>query len=324
MKTSKLLMLISAGLLAAGAVHAQNYPTKPVRMIIPFAPGGSTDSVARIISPGLSKELGRQIVMDNRGGAAGNIGVEAAARAPADGYTLLLANNGAMAINPGVFPKFPISPVRDFVAVTLVADVPTCLAVHPSLPVKTVKEFIDYAKARPGELNFGTGSPTSNGRFEMELFMRQTGIHLVQVAYKDGVGRATIGLIGGEVQCGFLSLMPSLPLHASGKLRILAIPQPKRVASLPDVPVFPELGFPDIKTGSWQGVYVPVGTPRPIVDRLFAVFTKVMSDPGVIKRLNDSGAEVVTSKSPEEFAAFMKRENEKWGKLVKEVGVVME
>jgi tripartite-type tricarboxylate transporter receptor subunit TctC len=316
--------LVAVSLFVAGAASAQNYPTKPVRMIVPFAPGGASDVVGRIVQPGLVKELGQQVVVDNRGGASGNIGVEAAARAPADGYTFLLGNIGTMAINPGLFPKFPIHPVRDFIAVTQVVDVPTCMAVHPSLPVKTVKEFIEYAKARPGKLNFSSGGPGSNGRFEMELFMRQAGISLIHVPYKGGAGPSTIGLIGGEVQCAFLSLPPVLPHVASGKLRVLGVAQPKRVASLPDVPIFPELGFPSMKSGSWQGVYVPAGTPRPIVDKLFAAFTKVMSLPEVIKLLNDNGAEVVTSKSPEEFGAFMKAENEKWGKVIKEVGVVME
>jgi tripartite-type tricarboxylate transporter receptor subunit TctC len=324
MKNLKMVLSVAVSLMVGTVAYAQNYPTKPVRMIVPFAPGGASDVVGRILQPGLVKDLGQQVVVDNRGGASGNIGVEVAARSPADGYTFLLGNIGTMAINPGLFPKFPIHPVRDFIAVTQVVDVPTCLAVHPSLPVKTVNEFIEYAKARPGELNFSSGGPGSNGRLEMELFMRQAGISLVHVSYKGGAGPAAIGLIGGEVQCAFLSLPPVLPHVTSGKLRVIGVAQPKRVASLPEVPVFPELGFPSMRSGSWQGVYVPVGTPRPIVDRLFAAFTKGVSDLEVIKRLNDNGAEVVTSKSPEDFAAFMKRENEKWGKVIKEVGVVME
>ncbi len=324
MNRLKIVLSIAITLMLVCTVYAQNYPTKPVRMVVPFAPGGASDVVGRIIQPGLSKELGQQIVVDNRGGASGNIGVEAAARAPADGYTFLLGNIGSMAINQGLFPKFPINTVRDFIAITQVVDVPTCLALHPSIPVKTVKEFIEYAKARPGKLNFSSGGPGSNGRLEMELFMRQAGLNLVHVGYKGGAGPAAVGLLGGEVQCAFLSLPPVLPHVSSGKLKVLAVAQPKRVASLPDVPVFPELGYPNMRSGSWQGAYVPVGTPRPIVDKLFAAFIKVLSDPEVIKRLNDNGAEVVTSKSPEEFATFMKRENEKWIKVVKDVGVVME
>ncbi len=320
----KVSVLVTVMLLAAGTVYAQDYPTKSIRMIIPFAPGGASDLVARILSPGLVKELGQQIVVDNRGGASGNIGVEAAARAAADGYTILLGNIGTMAINPGLFPKFPINPVRDFVAVTQVVDVPTSLVIHPSVPVKTVKEFIEYAKARPGKLNFGTAGPGSNGRLEMELFMRQTGTNLVHVPYKGGAGAAAIGLLGGEVQCGFQTLASVMTHVNAGKLKVLGIAAMKRVSALPDVPIMPELGYPNMKSGSWQGVYVPAGTPRSIVDKLFAAFTKALGDPEVIKRLNDNGAEVITSKSPAEFAVFMKEENEKWGKVVKDVGVTME
>ena len=310
--------------LMAGAVNAQNYPTKPINMIVPFAPGGASDIVARIISPLLIKELGQQIVVDNRGGASGNIGVAYAARASNDGYNILLGNIGTMAINPALFQKFPIKPVRDFIAVTQVVDAPTALVLHPSIPAKTVKEFIEYAKARPGKLNYGTAGPGSNGRLEMELFMDYTGIDLVQVPYKGGAGAAAIGLISGEVQCGFQTLASVITHVNAGKLKVVGIAAQKRVKALPDVPIMPELGYDSMKSGSWQGVYVPAGTPAPIVNKLFAVVIKVMGDPEVTKRLNDNGIEVVTSKSPEEFAVFMKDENEKWAKVVKKVGVVMD
>lgn len=323
MKKFKVVLFAVAILMAAGTGFAQDYPTKSVRMIVPFAPGGASDLVARIISPGLIKELGQQVVVDNRGGASGNIGVEMAARTSADGYTLLLGNIGAMAINPAIFPKFPVNPVRDFIAVTQVVDAPTALVIHPSVPVKTIKEFIEYAKARPGKLNFGTAGPGSNGRLEMELFMDKVGINLVQVPYKGGAGAAAIGLLGGEVQCGFQTLASVMTHVNAGKLRVLGVAAPKRVAALPDVPIMPELGYSNMKSGSWQGVYVPAGTPKTIVDKLHAVITKVLANPEVIKRLNGNGVEAVTSKSPEEFAEFMKAENEKWAKVVKAVGVVM-
>jgi tripartite-type tricarboxylate transporter receptor subunit TctC len=324
MRKVKAFLWIAVLLLAAGAAYAQDYPTKPVRMIVPFAPGGASDVVARILSPGLIKELGQQLIVDNRGGASGNIGVEVAARAPADGYTLLLGNIGTMAINPGLYPKFPISPVRDFVAVTMVVDVPTALVIHPSVPVKSVKEFIEYAKARPGKLNFGTAGPGSNGRLEMEMFMRAAGINLVQIPYKGGAGAAAIGLLGGEVHCAFVTLASVMTHVNAGKMKVLAVAAPHRIAALPDVPYFPEIGYKNMRSGSWQGVYVPAGTPAPIVKKLHAAFIKVLADPMVIKRFQDNGAEVVTSKSPEEFAVFMKEENDKWVKVIKEVGVVME
>ncbi len=324
MKKMHLVLPAVLIVLMAGAVNAQNYPTKPINMIVPFAPGGASDIVARIISPLLTKELGQQIVVDNRGGASGNIGVAYAARASNDGYNILLGNIGTMAINPALFQKFPIKPVRDFIAVTQVVDAPTALVLHPSIPAKTVKEFIEYAKARPGKLNYGTAGPGSNGRLEMELFMDYTGIDLVQVPYKGGAGAAAIGLISGEVQCGFQTLASVITHVNAGKLKVVGIAAQKRVKALPDVPIMPELGYDSMKSGSWQGVYVPAGTPAPIVNKLFAVMIKVMADPEVTKRLNDNGIEVVTSKSPEEFAVFMKDENEKWAKVVKKVGVVMD
>jgi tripartite-type tricarboxylate transporter receptor subunit TctC len=320
----KVVLLAAAFLVAAGGANAQNYPTKPINMVVPFAPGGASDLVARIISPLLIKELGQQIIVDNRGGASGNIGVAYAARGAADGYTLLLGNIGTMAINPALFKKFPVKPVRDFIGVTQVVDAPTALVVHPSVPVKTVKEFIEYAKGRPGKLNFGTAGPGSNGRLEMELFMDYTGIDLVHVPYKGGAGAAAIGLLSGEVQCGFQSLASVMTHVNAGKLKVLGVAAQKRVKALPDVPIMPEIGFESMKSGSWQGVYVPAGTPAPIVNKLFAVVTKVMADAEVVKRLNDNGVEVVTSKSPEEFAVFMKNENEKWAKVVQKVGVVMD
>ena len=321
------MLLVIGCLLATGAAHAQRaaeYPARPVRMVVPFAPGGASDLVARMISPKLSQELGQQVVVDNRGGASGNIGVEVAARATPDGYTILLGNIGTMAINPAVYPKFPIRPVRDLIGVTQVVDVPTALAAHPSVPVATVKEFIEYAKARPGKLNFGSAGAGSNGRLEMEFFMRTAGINLVHIPYKGGAGAATTALLAGEVQTAFVTLSSVITHVKAGKLKVLGVAAPKRVAAAPDTPIMAEAGFSGMTSGSWQGIYVPAGTPRAIVNRLYAVVTKVMNDPDVIKRLNDSGVEVVTSKSPDEFAGFMKAQNEHWAKLVKEVGVVGE
>jgi tripartite-type tricarboxylate transporter receptor subunit TctC len=206
----------------------------------------------------------------------------------------------------------------------MVIDAPTGLIVHPSLPVKTVKEFIEYAKARPGKLNFGTAGPGSNGRLEMEMFMKETGISLVQIAYKGGAGAAAIGLLGGEVQCGFQTLASTMTHVKSGKMHALAIAASHRMAALPDVPIFPEIGFKQMNSGSWQGIFVPAGTPAPVVQKLYAAAIKVLQDPEVIKRLQDVGAEVELSKSPEDFAAFVKAQNEKWGKVIADVGVVMD
>lgn len=317
-------VLALALVMALPAQSADVYPSRAVRMVVPFAPGGASDFVGRLIQPRLQQELGQQILIDNRAGASGNIGVEVAARAPADGYTFLLGNVGTMAINPSIYPKFPVRPVRDFAAVTQVVDVPVALAAHPSIPAKNMREFITFAKAQKGKLNYGSAGAGSNGRLEMEQFMRLAGIDLVHIPYKGGAGAAATALLTGEVGVAFVSLASVMPHVRNGKMRILGVSASKRVKALPDVPVMPELGYKDMKSGSWQGVYVPTGTPRAVIDRLFAATVKAMADPDVIKRINDSGAEVIVSASPEEFAIFMKEQNERFVQVVKQIGGITE
>jgi tripartite-type tricarboxylate transporter receptor subunit TctC len=313
-----------AATVATNAFCADAYPSRAVRMVVPFAPGGASDIVGRIMAPKLGQELGQQIVIDNRAGASGNIGVEVAAHANPDGYTFLLGNVGTMAINPSIFPKFPVRPVRDFIAVTEVVDVPGALAVHPTVTVATVKEFVDYAKARPGKLNFGSSGAGSAQRMEMEIFMRAAGIDLVHIPYKGGAGAATTALVSGEVSVAVVSLAAVLPHIKSGRIKALGVISPKRFALLPETPTMTEAGYPTIRNGSWQGAYLPLGTPRTIVNRLYQAMIKVVADHDVVRRLNDAGAEVVTSKSPEDFAQFMKVQNERFAKVIREVGVVTE
>ena len=317
-------LLAAASLSAAGTVNAEHYPVRSVRLIIPFAPGGASDLVARMISPKLSQALGQQVVVDNRGGASGNIGVEMAARATPDGYTILLGNIGTMVINPALYPNFPVRPVRDFGGVTQIVDVPTALAIHPSVPVATVKEFIDYAKARPGALNYGSAGAGSNGRLEMEFFMRAAGINLVHIPYKGGAGPAATALLGGEVHAAFVTLSSFLAHAKAGRVRVLGVAARGRVTAAPDFQTMAEAGFAGMTSGSWQGVYLPAGAPRAILSKLYSVVAGVMNDPDVIKRFNDSGMEVVLSKSPQDFAVFMQAQTEHWAKLVKEVGVIGE
>ncbi len=314
-------MLAAAG---AAAQSADKYPSRPIRMIVPFAPGGASDFVARILQPKLGDELGQRVVADNRAGAAGNIGVEIAARSIPDGYTILLANIGTMAINPAVFPNFPIKPVRDLIGITLVSDTPGALGVHPSIPVTNIKELIAYAKAHPGQLNYGSAGPTSYQRLAFEVFMRETGIKLVHVPYKDGAGGATLALLSGEVAATVATVASYVPHAKSGKIRILAVIAPHRVAQLPDIPTMAESGFPDWVLGSWGGVHAPAGMPGPIVNKLFAAIVKAMNDPTVVERVRAGGAEVVTSKSPEEYGAFVRAQNELWLRTVKEIGVTAE
>jgi tripartite-type tricarboxylate transporter receptor subunit TctC len=307
-------------------VHAQPnaYPTRPVRMIVPFAPGGASDFVGRIIQPKLSELLGQQVVIDNRTGASGNIGVEIAARAPADGYTILLGNVGTMAINPAMFPKFPINPITDLAGVTLLVDVPGAFAIHPSVPAKSVAEFIQYAKSRPGQLNYGSSGAGSAQRLAFEFLMSKAGIKLVHIPYKGGAGAATAAVLAGEVCCTMVTVASVIPYVKTGRARVLAVVSPQRVPQLPDTPTMSEVGFAELTLGSWQGMYVPKGTPRAIVNHLYPVLIKTMHDPDVTKHLQQGGAEIVTSKSPEEFATFMKTQNAFWAKIVKDVGAVAE
>ena len=321
------LALPVVGLAIVGAAHAQpasNYPTRPVRMIVPFQPGGASDVVGRIIAPKLGEALGQQIVIDNRTGASGNIGVEVAANASPDGYTFLLGNSGTMAINPSIFPKFPVRPVRDLIAVTQVVDVPGALVAHPSVPSNSVKEFIAYVKARPGKLNYGSSGAGSPQRLAMEYFMREAGISMVHIPYKGGAGGAALAVLAGEVSSVMTSVSSVLPHVKAGKLKAFGVVASRRLSVLPDTPTMVESGFPKMTAGAWQGVYFPKSTPRAVTDKFFVAVQKVMVDSDVIRRLTDQGADVVVSRSPEEFTRFMKSENDLYEKLVKQIGVVGE
>jgi tripartite-type tricarboxylate transporter receptor subunit TctC len=323
------LLLLSA--LAASALPAavlaadakSDYPTRTVRMVVPFAPGGASDFVGRILQPRMAELLGQQLVVDNRSGAAGNIGVEVASRANPDGYTLLLGNVGTMAINPNVYLKFPVRPLRDLEPVTQVVDVPGCLVVHPSLPVKSLKEFVAYLKANPGKLNYGSPAPSSANRLEMEMFLMRTGTKATHVNYKGGAGPAMIGLLGGEVQMMFVTFSSAVNFAKQGKIRMLSVISPERVAALPDVPTMREQGF-DMVVGSWQGIYVPKGTPRAVIDRLFDIAQQTMKDPTVTKRLTDGGVAVVLSKSPADFRKFWEAENQRFAKIIKDAHIETE
>lgn len=319
-----LCIAAAAGAQDPSTRSGQGYPSRPVRMIIPFAPGGASDFVGRIIQLKMTELLGQQVVADNRAGAAGNIGVELAARAPADGYTLFLGNVGSTAINPSVYPKFPIVPTRDLIGLTLLVDVPGAFAVHPSVPANTVKEFIDYAKARPGQLNYSSSGSSAAQRLAFEFFMSKAGIKLVHIPYKGGAGPATTAVLAGEVTATMVTVASFIPHVKTGRAKVLAVMAPKRSPALPQVPTMAESGFPELTLGSWQAMFVPAKTPRPIVTKLYGVMIKTVEDPEVVKRLANGGADVVTSKSPEEFAAFLKEQTAFWAKIVKDVGATAE
>jgi tripartite-type tricarboxylate transporter receptor subunit TctC len=312
--------LLASLLLVAAAGHADEYPSRPVRMIVPFAPGGASDFIGRILQPKLAEELGQQVVVDNRAGASGNIGVETAALATPDGYTLLLGNVSAMGINPSMFPKFPIRPSH-FIPITLVVDVPGALGIHGGLPPNNLKEFIAYAKANAGKLSYGSAGFGSAQRMAFEFFMSKAGIKMLHVAYKGGAGASTIATMSGEVAATMVTTASLVPHAKSGKIKVLAVVAKQRVAAMPDVPTMIEAGYPELNLGSWQGIYVPRGTPRPIVDRLFRTMTKVVQDPWSGDRYAKVSAVQLTSASPEEFAAFMREQIAFWGRIVKDLGI---
>jgi len=300
-----------------------SYPNRAVKIIVPFAPGGASDFVGRIMQPRLSELLGQPIVIENRGGAAGTIGMEVAARSAPDGYTLVLGNVGSTAINPGVFTNLSINNLRDFIPVTQVVDVPGVLIVHPSVPVNSVKELVAYVKANPGKLNYASPGSGSQNRLEMEILRTaERGMDMVHVPYKGGAGPAVTGLVAGETQMMFSTVSSAMGHIKGGRLKALAITSPKRIKELPDLPTMKESGYADGSSGSWQGVLVPAGTPREIVERLYAVLVQTMKTPDVIERLAKGGAEAVTSSSPKAFADFVASETQRWGKVAKESGAI--
>ena len=318
------------GLLAlawpAAALAAQgkdDYPSRPVRMIVPFAPGGASDTVARIIQPAMAELLKQQIVVDNRGGAAGNIGVEVAVRANPDGYNFLLGNVGTMAINPVFYTKFQYRPLKDLIPVTQIVDVPGCLVVHPSLPAKNVKDLIAHMKANPGKLNYGAPAPSSANALEMHMFLAATGTNAVQIAYKGGAGPAMIGLLGNEVQMMFVTFSSAIGFAKSNRVRMLAVISPERNPALPEVPTMREQGL-NMTVGSWQGLFLPQKTPKPVVDKLYRVGVDMMKDPQVVKRMGENGITIITSKSPAEFTAFVKAETDRFGKAIKDGNIPTE
>ena len=302
-----------------------SYPNRPVKIIVPFAPGGASDFVGRIMQPRLSELLGQPIVIENRGGAAGTIGMEVAARSAPDGYTLVLANVGSTAINPGVFTNLSINNLKDFIPVTQVVDVPGVLIVHPSVAANSIKELVAYVRANPGKLNYASPGSGSQNRLEMEILRTaEGGMDMVHVPYKGGAGPAVTGLVAGETQMMFSTVSSAMGHIKSGRLKALAITSPQRIRELPDVPTMKESGYVDGSSGSWQGVLVPAGTPREIVERLYAVLVQTMKTPDVIERLARGGAEAVTSSSPKAFAEFVAAETRRWGKVAKESGATVD
>src|ERR1700730_4968103 len=315
---SALFLLLGA---AARAEDAGNYPTRPVMMIVPFAPGGASDFVARIIQPGVSQILGQQIVVDNRPRAAGIVGTEAAARAAPDGYTAFLGNIGTVSINPGVYPNMRIKPDKDLAPVSMCADTPSILITRLDFPANTVGELVAYVKANQGKVTFASPGSSTLNRLEMEVFKKDAGLDMVHVPYKGGAGPAVMDVFGGHVDLMFTTLPSAMEFVKDKKVKALAVTTKERMVDLPDIPTMYELGWKNLVTSSWQGVLVPTGTPRPIVDKLHAAIVKVLAEPEIQERMRRSGVIAVASKSPEDFKIYMDGETGKWTKVIVESGL---
>ena len=316
----RLLAVAALAVMALAPAHAQTWPSKPVRIIVPFPPGGTTDIVARSIGVELQRMWQHPVVIENRAGAGGNIGADAVAKSPGDGYTLLMGTVGTHAINQALYAqsgsKMPFDPVKDFVPITLVAGVPNVMVINPKLPVNSVAEFIAYAKARPGQLNMSSSGNGTSIHLTGELFKTVTGTYMVHFPYR-GSAPAVTDLISGNMNVMFDNLPSALPHIKSGRLKALAVTSRTRSPALPDVPTIEEAaGLKGFDASSWFGLFAPAGTPRTVVDKIQADVAKALSQPAVRERFVAQGADP-GGNTPDQFAAFIRAETEKWTRVVK-------
>ena len=315
---TKLLSIVLALAAVVFDAHADGYPAKPIRFVVPYPAGGPLDTVARLLGQKVSESAKQPVIVDNKPGAGGNIGADAVAKAPPDGYTILMGAVATHAINPTLYASMPYDSVRDFAPVTQVASTPNVLVVHPAVPASTVREFIAYAKSNPGKLNFGSGSTGSAGHLAGELFKSMAGVDMTHVPYK-GAAPAMNDLIGGQIQLMFDNLASSLAQVRGGKIRALAVTTAQRSALAPELPTIAESGLPGFDISTWFGVFVPAGTPREVVDRLHAEFAKALAAPDIREKMLNLGAEPVASR-PEEFAAYIRAEADKYARVIKASG----
>jgi tripartite-type tricarboxylate transporter receptor subunit TctC len=321
MKFISRFIAVAAALFAlASPSLAQSYPTRSITLVVPFAPGGPADVLGRLIGQKMSEDLGQQVVIDNRPGANTIIGAQAVAKARPDGYTLLLAIDGTLVMNPFLYSKLSYDPFKDFEPIALVADIPSVLEANVSVPVKTVQDVIDLAKKKPGELNVGVSTPTS--QVTASLFNMMAGVDLTQVPYKGGTTQIT-GILAGDIQLGMESANVALPLWRDGKIKILGLTGGKRLSIAPEIPTVGET-LPGFDLGIWQSVVAPAGTPKEIVARLYASLARVMANEEVRQKLLAVGIQPTISKSPEEFAAFIKTQAEVREKVIKAVGMKLD
>ena len=322
-KLTKSLMLAAALLGLAGAsASAQDWPQKQtIRMIVPFPAGGGTDVVGRMVAKYLSERLHQTIIVENRGGANGQIGLQALKQSPPDGYTIAMTSDTPMTVNPWIYKNVQYDALRDFIPVTSVIRLPSMMAVHPTFPAKTVAEFIALAKEKPGSIAYASAGVGNFSHLEMELFALKAGIKLTHVPYK-GTGPSAMGMIGGEVQAGWNNVSTLMPHTQAGKLRALAVAEPKRMPELPDVPAISET-IPGFDMAPWVGIIVPLGTPQSIVDRLTKETTAVMTDPAIAKQFTDQQLSVMLLPA-DKFRDLIQRDLDKWRDVIKAAGIQQE
>jgi tripartite-type tricarboxylate transporter receptor subunit TctC len=316
-KARQVIALLAAALLAVPAL-AQQYPAKPIRFVIAFPPGGPSDLLSRLVGSKLAEFVGQPLVFDNRPGAGGNVAGEIAARSPADGYTLLMGNNSILATNASLYKNMSFDPVKDLAPVTLIAFQPNILVVHPSLPVKSVKELVALAQSRPGQLNYASSGSGAAAHLAAELFKTMTKTSMVHIPYK-GAGPALIDMLSGQCQVMFATALSVQPHLQSGRLRPLAVSTAKRARGFPDLPTVAEAGVPGFAADTWHGVVAPAGTPQPVIARLNTEINRVLQQPDVRDRLTSQGAEVAGG-TPKEFADYIQVEIPKWAKVIRDSG----
>lgn len=310
-----LLAAVTAGMASVAPALAQAFPNKPIRWILPYPPGGGSDTIARPFARKLSENIGQQVIIDNRGGAGGNIGMEAAARAVPDGYTVVMGLTAQLAVNPALFPKIPYDPIRDFEPIMMLANGGYLLVAHPSLPVKTVTDLIAIAKKRPGELLYASSGNGSGGHLANELLNVMAGIRITHVPYKGG-GQAMVDTIAGQTQLLFTPPISSVSHIESGRLHAIAVSTTKRLSSMPNLPTIAESGVPGYDSGVWYAMLAPKGTPQNIIARLHEEYRKVLADPGIRSFLTKSGVEP-DGGTPEELNKYMRSELSKWAQVIK-------
>ena len=313
------IALVPAVLAFATPVAAQEYPAKPVRVLVGFAPGGGIDSSARAFAPALGAALGKPVIVENRPGAGSNIAAEIAAKAAPDGYTLLLGSIASLAINPSLYGKLSFDPARDFAPIAQTGTMSNIIVVHPVVPAKTLKEFVALAKRSPGQITYATPGAGSSAHLSGELLKKVAGIDIVAVPYKGG-GQAVVDSLAGHVPVFFASVPVVITHVAAGRLKAIAVTTGKRAAAMPDVPTVAEAGYPGCQIDNWYGLVAPAGTPRAVIDRLNREVTVVLLTQDVVTRIRELGHDTATS-TPEQFGALIRSENAKWAKVVKEVGV---